>query len=172
MSNQQKNIGLLIGFLASVFIAYNFSIKKTIAFKNRNFELIQEKNLVDNAVAKIQFLQQKNNSLTTFLTSKNVSLESSFQQMLLEKVTQFSKDKNITTIAFNKPHKVQDEQTTIETYSFKLKGDYVSLIKLINHLEQEQLGKLISVNFEKKKNYKTNRYYLTSTIFLQKITNQ
>lgn len=172
MSNQQKNIGLLIGFLASILIAYNFSIKKTLEFKKQHSNLLKEKYLVDNAAAKIQYLQQKNKSLDAFLTSKNVSIETSFQQMLLKKITKFSKGKNLDIIAFNQPHKIKSNQTAIETYFFELKGDYVSLLKLINHLEHEQLGQLISVNFEKKKNYKTNRYYLTTTILLQKMINQ
>lgn len=171
MNNRQKNIGLLIGFLASIFIAYNFSIKKTLESKKKHSSLLQEKDLVDNAVARIQYLQQKNKSLDVFLTSKNVSVETSFQQMLLEKITKFSKGKNLDIIAFNQPHRIENNQTVIETYSFELKGDYVSLLKLINYLEHEQLGQLISVNFEKKKNYKTNRYYLTTTILLQKMIN-
>ena len=171
MNSQQKNIGLLVGFLVSVFIAYHFAIKQTIEAKKRNVVLLKEKDLVDNAVTKIEYLHQKNNNLSSLLTSNNISIKSSFQQMLLEKITKFSKEKNITIIAFNQPHKIENNQTEIETYSFELKGNFVSLLKLINYVEHQQLGELISVNFEKKKNYKTNRNYLTSTIFLQKIKN-
>lgn len=171
MNNKQKNIGLLVGFLVSIFISYHFAIKQTVEVKKRNVALLKEKKLVDNAATKIQYLHQKNNDLATFLISNNVSIESSFQQMLLERITEFSKERDIDVIAFNQPHKIENNQTTIETYSFKLKGDFVSLLKLINYLEHQQLGELISINFEKKKNYKTNRNYLTATVFLQKRKN-
>lgn len=171
MSNQQKNTGLIVGIFIGVFIAYHFSIKKTIIEKDKYTKLLKEKELVDNAVNKLQYLKQKNNSLNDFLISRNVSAESSFQQLLLEKITVFIQGKDISIVAFNQPHRVEKNQTIIETYSFELKGNYIDLLKLINFIEHEQLGEFISVDFEKKKNYKTNRFYLTSTIFLQKTTN-
>lgn len=171
MSNQQKNIGLLIGFLICGFSVYNFAIKQTITAKDKYEQLLIEKNLVDNAASKIEYLNQKNSSLNTFLISNNLSIENSFQQMLLERINEFSKEKNIQIIAFNKPHKIEGDQTITETYSFKLKGGFVNLLKLINYIEQQRFGELISIDFEKKKNYKTRRSYLTVNIFLQKIKN-
>lgn len=171
MSNQQKNIGLLIGFLISGFIAYHFAIKKTVIAKNKHELLLVEKNLVDNASSKIEYLNKKNGNLNSFLVSNNLSIENSFQQMLLEKINIFSKEKNIQIITFNKPHKIELDQTVVETYSFKLKGGFIDLLKLINYIEQQRLGELISIDFEKKKNYKTHRNYLTVNIFLQKIEN-
>jgi hypothetical protein len=171
MSNQQKNIGLLIGFLISGFIAYHFAIKKTVAAKSKHGQLLVEKNLVDNAGSKIEYLNKKNGNLNTFLVSNNLSVENSFQQMLLEKINVFSKEKNIQIVAFDKPHKIEGTQTVVETYSFKLKGGFIDLLKLINYIEQQRLGELISIDFEKKKNYKTRHNYLTLNIFLQKIKN-
>jgi len=171
MNNQQKNIGLLIGFLVCGFIVYQLAIKKTIAAKNKHEQLLIEKNLVDNAGSKIEYLNQKNGNLNSFLVSNNLSIDNSFQQMLLEKINVFANKENIKIVAFNKPHIIEGAQTVVETYSFKLKGGFVGLLKLINYIEQQRLGALISIDFEKKKNYKTRRDYLTVNIFLQKIKN-
>ena len=59
----------------------------------------------------------------------------------------------------------------LKTYSFTVKGSYANILKLIYKFEQHgNFGKLISVNFEKKKNYKTGKVNLECKIFLQKIS--
>ncbi len=170
MSSKQKNIGLLIGFLLALFLVYQFAIKKTISYKNKYEKELKEKELLDNAGTKINFLQRKNRHIDSILTSRNISIQHSFQQTILQNVTNFSIQEKLQIVDFNAPHLFTENQTITETLIFEVKGNYHSLLKLINYLEQEQLGKLLSVHFEKKKNYKTNRQYLTAKIYLQKIS--
>ncbi|CAM1356413.1 hypothetical protein [Tenacibaculum halocynthiae] len=171
MNNQQKNIGLLVGFLITLFVVYNFAIKNTFEVKNKYSNLLKEKQLLNNATNRTIYLTQKNNFLDSILKSKNVSLKNSFQQTLLQKITSFSEEKKIEVLAFDEPHEFIEKNTTITTFSFEVKGDFSTLLKLINHIEQQQLGELISIHFKKKKNYSKNRIYLTAAIFLQKIKN-
>ncbi|TCI85585.1 hypothetical protein [Tenacibaculum sp. M341] len=170
MTSKQKNIGLIIGFIVSLFLVYNFAIKNTFNYKNQYKKLLKEKDLLNNAESKINFLQRKNRHIDSILTSKNISIENSFQQTILQNITRFSASENIQIVNFNAPHLYTNNNTITETLTFEARGDYHTLLKLINFIEQEQLGKLLSTHFEKKKNYRTNRNYLTVIIYLQKIS--
>lgn len=170
MNKQQKYWLYIIGFLAMCFLIYNFSIKKTAQVRKQYLELINEKAILDNATQKGNYLVQKNKYLDSLLSSNNLSLSNTFQQILFQKITQFSEDKELDIIEFNEPHVLKQKSTNTETYSFELKGDFNNILKLINHIERHQLGELISVNYQKKKNYRTNRSYLTAKIFLRRVS--
>ena len=55
------------------------------------------------------------------------------------------------------------------TYSFEIKGNFSALLQLTNNLEREQLGAIISVHFEKKKNYRRNKQELIAKFYIQKL---
>lgn len=171
MNSKQKNSALLLGFFIALFIIYKFSIQNTFDVRKKYNQLLKEKELLTNASLKIKYLQEKNFYLDSVLQSKNVSIENSFQQTILQNVSIFSSKENIEIINFTKPHSIIENETIIETLSFELKGEFIPLLKLINYLEQEQFGKLLSVHFEKKKNYRNNKPYLTTTVYLQKVSN-
>jgi hypothetical protein len=42
----------------------------------------------------------------------------------------------------------------------------------LNYLEQQQLGKIVSLNLEKKKNYRRNKEELTVKISIQKLSKE
>ncbi|WP_093869742.1 hypothetical protein [Tenacibaculum sp. MAR_2010_89] len=100
MNNQQKNIGLLVGFLITLFVVYNFTIKNTFEVKNKYSNLLKEKQLLNNATNRTIYLTQKNNFLDSILKSRNVSLKNSFQQTLLQKITSFSEEKKNRSTCF------------------------------------------------------------------------
>lgn len=170
MNSKQKNIALGSGFLLLLWIVYAIPVHKTLEAKTLKTKLFKEKELLDNASQRIEFLQQKNKHFNKLLKENDISASSSFQQILLKKITTFSEKKNIEVLTFNEPHRVENQQTKKETYFFEVKGNFASILKLTNQLEQQQLGELVSVNFIKNKNYRTNRKYLTAQIYLQKIT--
>lgn len=172
MSNQQKNIALFVGFLMLLLIAYSVAIKKTIEAKTTHTKLLNDVDLLRNATGKTKFLAEKNTYLDSILQSNNVSINNSFQQVLLQKITDFTTANTIELRAFNEPHIVKEKKSSIQTYSFEVEGDFSNLLQFVNYIEQQQLGELTSINFLRKKNYRTNRYYLTVTVFLRKIINQ
>ena len=130
-------------------------------------ELTKEKELVSNASERIFNLQQENKYLDSILQLKELSIENSFQQTLLQKLNVFSKTVSIEIISFDEPHLFREINTNLMTYSFEVKGDFKALLKLVNTLEQQQLGEIISINFEKKKNYRRNKQELTAQFHLQ-----
>jgi hypothetical protein len=167
MSDKQKNIALVGGFLFVLIISYVFSIQKTFDLKSRVHQLKKEKELVANASERIFSLQQENKYLDVILQQKELSIENSFQQTLLQKLNAFSKRATITIISFEEPHLFRENKTHLMTYSFEVKGTFKALLTLVNTLEKQQLGEIISINFEKKKNYRRNRQELTAQFHLQ-----
>jgi hypothetical protein len=170
MNIKLKNRILVIGFLLSLLIAYNFAISKTIEVQRVVRELSKEKLLLNNVSNRISSLNLKEQQLNSILKSYNVSINNSFQQTLLQNITSFSKNNNLQIIAFNEPHLFNSNITKLSTYSFEIKGNFISLLKMINYLEQQQFGELISIQLEKKKNYRTNSSYLTCVVLLQKVS--
>ena len=49
-----------------------------------------------------------------------------------------------------------------------VEGNYSNLLKMVYELERnKKTGRLASVNFRKKKDYRKNKEFLSATIFLQ-----
>ena len=167
MKDKQRNIALIVGFLLLLTISYVFSIQKTIDLKSRVKELKKEKELASNAGERIFNLQQENKYLDSILQLKELSIENSFQQTLLQKLNAFSKTATIEIISFDEPHLFREINTNLMTYSFEVKGDFKTLLKLVNTLEKQQLGEIISINFEKKKNYRRNKQELSAQFHIQ-----
>jgi hypothetical protein len=131
--------------------------------------LWSEKELQSNAQSKIFNLQQENAHLDAILRKRDLSIENSFQQTLLKKINSFAEKEKITIISFEEPHEFERNEINLKTYFFEIKGDFRALLKLINELERQQLGQLVSVNFIKKKKYRTNRTALSCQFYIQKL---
>ncbi len=169
MTNKQKNIALVVGFLLLFLISYVFSIQKTIDLKSKLTLLTKEQELMSDAGIQIFNMQQKNRHLDTVLQQKELSLNNSFQQVLFNKLNVFKKECSIEVLSFDEPHQTIKDHTKLLTYSFKIKGNFITLLKLTNFIERQQLGTITSVNFEKKRNYRRNKEELTGVFYLQKL---
>lgn len=167
MSNYEKNILLVVGFFIFLALAYFFAIQKTFDLKSQAKKLTQDKELLDNASERIFLLQQENRYLDSIFNAKEISIENSFQQTLLKKINNFQQNNALEIIAFNEPHSIIQDNTSIKTYDFKVKGRFKELLSLLQHLEHQQLGMLVSVNFEKKRDYRRNTYDLIGHFFIQ-----
>ncbi|QTE21142.1 hypothetical protein [Polaribacter cellanae] len=172
MNSKQKNIFLIGSFILLSIISYVFSIQKTLDLKTRLTNLQKDEELLSNASQKILDLQQQNSYFDSILKQNDLSIENSFQQTLLRKLNSFSVQNPIEIIAFNEPHTIKENTADLKTYVFEVKADFISLLKLTNSLERQQLGKLVSVNIEKKKNYRSRKEELIGKFFMQKLTQQ
>lgn len=172
MTDKQKNIALVFGFLLLLIISYLFAFKRTLELKNTLQSFKTEKELLSNANQRIFKLQQENKYLDSILVQKNISISNSFQQTLLSRLNDFSKKQSIEIISFNEPHIYSENGSVLKTYSFEVKAGFNDLLKIMNTFEKQQLGAFISVNFEKKKNYRKNTDELIGTFFIQKMEQQ
>ncbi|MDA9316479.1 hypothetical protein N9Q58_01030 [Polaribacter sp.] len=168
MNNKQKNKVLLVSFLLILVLSYVFSIRKTVELKSKLVNLSNDKKILLRANKTITSLQQENDYLDSVLRQKDIYFENSFQQTLLKKLNDFSKRTSMDIISFKQPHIYSNKTTVLMSYEFQVKGNFKSLLQLTNTLERQQLGELISVNFDKKRNYRNNRDELTGLFYIQK----
>lgn len=164
-----KNKVLVFCFIISSIIVYKFALGKTIETNRLVLKLEKEKLTLDNISSVLTNLQAEEHALDSILKSYNLSINNSFQQSLLKNLTTTANKNKLQIISFNKPHEYRSDITKLKTYSFEIKGDFISILKMINELEQLQLGEFISIDFQKKSNYKTGRKFLTCKILLQKM---
>lgn len=170
MSVRQKNIVLVIGFLFSLWGSYHFAIKRTLELSSQVAQLEKDKELVENASQRIFGLQRQNKYLDSILKVRELSIGTSFQQTLLQKINILQHQDNFKISGFNQPHRTIENNTMVSTYDFELQADFRTLLDNLNKLEEASLGNLVSVSFEKRRNYRTNRWELYGKFYLQRLT--
>ncbi|MBC6999652.1 hypothetical protein [Cytophaga sp. FL35] len=77
---------------------------------------------------------------------------------------------NTNVLYFNEPHSYSNAHGSFLTYNFQLEGKYNNLLRTIYPIENNgNFGKIVHINLEKKKDYKTNKNRLQGTIFFQQV---
>ena len=167
MSNSLKNKLLVGGFVILLFLCYKFAIANTFALKSEHSKLSKEQKIFENTPKQIAILKKKEQYYDSLLTKYKIG-GTSLQNNLLNTVTSFSKDHNLKVVAFSEPHVFSEKSLIINTYSFTVEGHFNNILQLIYTLEQHtKYGEVISVSYEKKKNYRTGKSYLQAKIVLQ-----
>lgn len=167
MNKKQKNILLVIVFIITLFICYQLAIRKTLDQKRQFNVLNQEALLFKDGSKKLYLIKQKEHYYDSLLT-KNQLYGSSVQNNLLKFINTFARKNNIKVISFLEPHKITKNGLTIKTYNFIVEGVYNDINGLLYELEQQtKFGEIISLHFEKKKDFRINKYYLQASVLLK-----
>lgn len=171
MNILQKNSILLLGFLLSLWVCFVLAITPTLELKSQ-VDVLKKKHFENQQIlSNLNSLLLQKKQYDQLLEKHHLSSRTSLQNNLLEVINQFGKENKLSIISFNKPHSFNNKNTRFKTYSFKVRGSYSSILKLIHSLEQKySFGKISSCSFEKKKNYRTYRSYLDCEIFIQQIS--
>ena len=122
MTIKQKNRIFLGGFTGLVLISYQFSFKKTLALRTSINQLKEDKIQLENAGDNLQTLQQQNVYLNNILRSNNVSATLSYEQNLLQKVTQLKREHRVKILSLDEPHESEMDGTTMQSYTIEVKG--------------------------------------------------
>ncbi|GAA3553780.1 hypothetical protein [Snuella lapsa] len=167
MTNKTKIILLLLGFLLTLTLCYQLAISKTIELNVTYKDLKQQEALYKNAPRQMSLLKQKQHYYDSLLTKYQLQ-GNSVQNNLLKSINTFADSTNIKVVHFLEPHKVVNNDITINTYQFTLEGDYNNMVRLIHKLEQKtKFGEIINLHFEKKKNFRTGTFYLQLHVLLK-----
>lgn len=169
MSYKKKNIILIISFLTLLSFIYVFNVSKTLSYKKKLSDLLQEKEKINNSTVELKLLKEKSIYLDSILKQENISVTNSFQQIILKKINEFKKENKIELIEFNTSINVIDNNMNVQLYPLILKGSFNELLSFLNYIEQQGLGEIKNINFYKKKDYKTSKNYLLLKIQLKKI---
>ncbi|MFV0573284.1 MAG: hypothetical protein ACK5M1_12780 [Xanthomarina gelatinilytica] len=167
MTNKTKNVWLVIGFIIALLLCFRFAISNTLEQKEAYTKLKKQELLFKNTPKQMSLLKQKQIYFDSILTKYQLD-GSSIQNNLLKTLNTFSETSNIRVISFLEPHIISKNDLTIKTYEFVLEGTYNDILKLIHKLEQQtKYGEIISLHFEKKKNFRTGKYYLQTKVLLK-----
>ncbi|AXG69203.1 hypothetical protein KORDIASMS9_01423 [Kordia sp. SMS9] len=167
MSNTLKNRVLIGGFIVLLFLCYKFAIANTFALKSEYSKLTKEQKIFENTPKQIALLKKKEHYYDSLLTKYKIG-GTSLQNNLLNTVATFAKINDLKVVDFLEPHVFSEKSLTINTYSFTVEGHFNNILQLIYTLEQRtKYGEVISVSYEKKKNYRTGTSYLQAKIVLQ-----
>lgn len=169
MTLKTKNRLLILGFGLVVLLAYQFAIKNTIDARKELNTLETGMHGFDNIPEQLAVLRAKNNYLDSILEVNKIKT-TALENNLLQKLNLYADSTQLKIVSFNKPHLTQQDESQINTYDFTIEGSYNALIGLIYQLEKKVLfGEVIHLQFSKKKNYRSNKYYLQTRVLLKTI---
>ncbi len=172
MIKKYKNILLVVGFILSLFICYEFAFSKTLELKKQKEKLLQEEAIFKNIPKQFSLLKQKERYYDSILTKYQLK-ESSLQNNLLKTLNRYAEENNLDITSFIEPHQYEQDNLITKSYSFTIQGDYNSILKLIHHLEQKtRFGEIINLRLAKKRDFKKNSNYLQAEVLLRNFSNR
>ena len=167
MTQKTKNIIFVCCFALLILIAYKFAFSNTISAKKEYNALKKEAIAFDNMPTQLSSLKQKEKYYDSLLTKYQLK-GNSIQNSILKTINSYADSTNIKVSDFIEPHQIKQSDLTINTYQFTLEGNYNAIITLIHKLEQNtKFGEIINLDFKKKKNYKTGKFYLEAHVLLR-----
>ena len=162
----KKRYRLLIAFvLFIILLIYIVSIKPTLVLWQKSNEIEKQYTQLQNNPNELATLKSKlqsygSNNTVTF-TSQNIS----------DEISKYCVANGLKE-SYPTPIKTQNGDLIVETDIFVITGGFHKITQLAYFMEQEKkIGKLISLQYEMKKNFETRSNYLEATFYLQTIKN-
>lgn len=164
-----RNKALLIAFPLFAWVIYSMGINNTLELRSQ-YKMLEEKAmLAQDAPLKVQKLESRLAGLNRISTTPE-DHSANFQQKLLGTITGFCLKNNLVIRSIPTIVKTSESDLEIETNVFVVEGSFVRLLNLVYLLEKAMPGgKIKSVHYQAKKDYKTKTTSLTATIYLQNI---
>ena len=154
---------------------YTVALKKTILVRQEYKALEKQLQLAKDAPLKAARLEKQLAELSHFPGDKQKT-EINVQQNLLGVISNYCQSNNIVLREFPKTVHAEEKDLQIETNVFVIEGGFSRLLQFVYLLEQkDKIGRIASVQFQTKKDYKTKSLSLTAMIYVQslkKITNE
>lgn len=167
MTLRNKNIVLMVGFIALLFVCYQMAISKTVDLVQESKSLEIQELLFKNTPKELSILKQKQKYYDSLFNKYQLN-GSSIQNNLLKTINASAEENNIKIVSFLEPHIELKNKLTIKTYQFVIEGHYNDMIQLIYQLEQKsKFGEIINLHFEKKKNFRTGKSFLEAFVLLK-----
>ena len=169
MKINNKNKLLISGILLIAIISYKFAIAKTMGLHNELQDLRSDIGEMQDIPRRTQLLAQKNEIYDSILAQMDMG-DNSLQNNLLRLINLEAKKNDVKVMDFNRPHISTVGTNQYYTYSFNLDGSYTNILKIIHVVEQKgNFGNITHIDFEKNKNYRTNKFTLGATVFVQHV---
>lgn len=169
LTYKTKNRLLLIASILLAFASYQLSFKKTIEAYRACTNSEAKLELASNAPELVNELENKVAKMNALLGNQNKDNKLQ-EQALLELVTHYCQENDAVLRDFPQNVSSLQEHMLVTTNRFVVEAKFATLVKLVYLLEQKNnLGKVVSVRYQYKKDNKTREMALTATIYLQNI---
>lgn len=167
-SNREKFLMLMGGCVILSVVSYYLAFSRTLTARAQYVALEEKMQGVQSLSSELDRWQNLNARLDEKLGGEQVL--AGFHESLLNSVGRFCDKKNLTLTEFSEPFEGEDGGYTVETIVLTIEGGYKPLLELVYHLEtQFRGGRVASVSFVKKKDYRKNREELFVEMYVQKI---
>lgn len=160
---------LIAGVILMVLLVYSLGIKKTMNAYMEYSDAKKKMELAANAPEMAAQLEKKLSEMNAKMGDQNTK-EQNTTEALLSLIANYCQNNHAVLREFPQTTMAEAENMSIETNRFTIGGDFSTLVNLAYILEQKnKLGKVASVNYQLKKDFKTKEMLLTATVFLQNI---
>jgi Tfp pilus assembly protein PilO len=172
MTQKTKNRLLLLAFLVILTIAYQLAFSKTFALRNEVNILRKQSDSFEGLANFSANLQQQEKFADSVLLNNNVK-NISVQNNLLQYLNQSSIDKGFNISSFQEPHMILENGVNTTSYQFTIQGNFNDLLYTIYELEQNfNFGKIASLNFERKRDYRQGKDYLICFVVVESLISE
>lgn len=167
MIYKKRNIIAILSFFVSLIVCYFFAISTTLDHRKEYKKLVNEEANIAHLHKELAYIKSRQKYLDSILSSYETN-SFSLHNSLLETINAITNTKNLKIYKFNEPHIFEQDNIVTKTYSFSLEGSYNDLLKMVHILEQKaNYGEIIHLGFERKKNFKSGKFYLRLNVMLQ-----
>jgi len=154
----------------SMFIVWKFGIDKTFEAWILSRELSLQIKEADGMAQKVASIKSYMLTLDSKFMENKIRHES-FQNLLLDEISEYCKDHEIIVTLFPETHYFNDKEFVIQTVNFTSAGSFEDLLGLAFYLEQQKrIGRVASVEFQNTKNNKSDKMDLKLTMYIQLVT--
>lgn len=166
--NNKKKYQLLWGGIALFsIIAWWLAFGKTWSIYTDNLVMKKQLAKADNAWQEIEYYEQQ------LKTIEKQNSRPFTPALLFSEVTDFCQQHQLSIIKMPASTIYTEQEIEILQNPIEVQGHFVPMVELIYELEQkQQLGNVVSVVFDTKKNIRSRQKELTATIYLQNIKTQ
>ena len=169
LTYKRKNLLLGVAAVLLVFIVYSLGVSKTIKAYHDYSDAKARMEMAQNAPLMAAQLERE-----LILMDAKMGTTKAFKQntaeTLLNLITNYCQSNHAVLREFPRTTIDMQGDLTIETNQFVLEGNFATILKLIYNLEQKnKIGKVASVKYQLKKDFKTKEMVLTASVFIQNI---
>ena len=169
LTYKKKNLVLLGGAVLFALVIYFSAINKTIDLYSQCDQLEEQLLLAENASGQLAQLQNELQEIESIF-SDGEEANNNYQQLLMETVSNYCFKNKVVLREFPTPTVLNEQDFSVETNMVVVAGNFTDLLKLAYLLEQKnKTGKIASLQFQTKRDYKTKQIALTANIYLQNV---
>ncbi len=150
-------------------VIYISPIKKTIDLHTQCNELEEKLLLANNSSSQLSLLQKQLHEVEDIFGDKGETYNN-YQQNLLEIISNYCSLNNVILREFPTPIILNEQEFSVETNVVVVDGSFSNILNLIYLLEQKKkTGKISSLQFNSKKNFKTKQLGLSASLYIQNV---